>query len=100
MKEIQICTGYRCDGRTVEQFDPSVMDRCECIYRKVRGWDEDISPCRTFADLPAAAKEYVDNIERLLGRPVGIISVGPERSQTIVHSTGISGLAPQRDIAG
>ncbi len=89
LDEIRICTGYQCHGKPVEDFDPQGMDDVECIYETLPGWSEDITGCRDFDDLPAAARQYVRRVEELTRTPVGFISVGPERTQTIVHNTGI-----------
>ncbi len=48
-------------------------------------WDEDITGCRTFDSLPAAAQHYVERIEALMGVPVSMVSVGPEREQMIIR---------------
>jgi len=90
--EINICTGYRVGGEQLDMFDPSVMGRAECIYQTMPGWTEDITGCRSFDELPPAARDYVNRVEELLQRPVGFVSVGPERSQTIVHNSGTEGL--------
>ena len=90
--ELRICTGYRVDGRAVEDFDPVLLDRAECVYEGLPGWKEEISDARGFDDLPAEARQYVRRVEELLGRPVGFIGVGPAREQTIVHNTKVRGL--------
>lgn len=92
MDEVKFCVGYRVDGKEMECFDPAVMARVEPIYKTLPGWTEDITGCKTFDELPAAAKDYIAALEETLGRPVGFISVGPERMQTIVHHTQIEGL--------
>jgi adenylosuccinate synthase len=92
LDEINICTGYRIGDRKVDEFDASAMDRVECVYETLPGWKEEISDCRKFAQLPPATQSYVNRIEELLGRPVGIISVGPGREQTILHKSKITGL--------
>ncbi len=86
---ICICTGYRLDGKDIGPFDsiPAAMGAAECVYEEMPGWDEDIAPAKEFSDLPANARAYVERIESLTGRPVGLISVGPERKQTILHNT-------------
>ena len=48
------------------------------------GWKEDISGCREFDELPENAKNYVRKLEEVTGTPVGMISVGPDRKQTII----------------
>ena len=90
--ELSICTGYRISGQERRMFDPAAMSGVECTYRTLPGWDCDITGCRTFDQLPAEARDYVNCVEELLQCPVGFISVGPERSQTIVHNSGTEGL--------
>jgi len=93
-ERVRVCTGYRVDGRDVEGFDPAGSDfaRAECVYEELDGWDGEITEARTFEALPASARTYVEFIESLMGRPVGIISVGPDRSQTIMHHTALGRL--------
>ena len=93
MDELKICTGYRVEGTVLKDFDPALMGAAEAIYETLPGWDEDITGCRKFDDLPAAAQNYVERVEQLLDRPVGIISVGPGRACTIVHKTQIQDIA-------
>jgi len=93
LDQIKVCVGYRVNGGRVSEFDPSMMADAECVYEAFAGWREEIGACRRFTDLPRAARDYVGSIERLTGRPVGFISVGPERSQTIIHDTQVKGLA-------
>ena len=93
LDELQVCTGYAVDGELLDGYDPGLLDRAECVYETLPGWTEDITACQRFADLPPAAQAYVGRVEELLGRPVGLISVGPERTQTIVHHTQVEGLA-------
>ena len=59
------------------------LARCEPVYETLPGWAEDISGCRTLADLPAAARRYIDRVAELLGLPISYVSVGPSREQTI-----------------
>jgi len=91
--ELQICTAYRIDGEVVKDFDPARLDKVECVYETIPGWKEDITKCRKFSDLPKTAQDYVNRISEIVGIPVGIISVGPERSQTITHKSAIKELA-------
>ena len=92
LDEVKICTGYRTGGRELSLFDPAVMGEAECIYETLDGWHDDITTCGAYAELPEAARRYVDRIEAMLERPVGVISVGPDRKQTIFHNTTIKGL--------
>lgn len=91
--ELKICTGYTVDGQAVSAFDPSAMDRAECVYETLPGWSEDITAADSFDALPANAKAYVARVEELVGRPVGVVSVGPERTQTLAHHTQLTGIA-------
>ena len=86
---VSVCTGYKADGKAADEFDPAggILERVECVYEQLAGWGEEITQARRYADLPAAARAYVEKIESLMGRPVGIISVGPDREQTIPHHT-------------
>ena len=92
LKEINICTGYRIGDQRLDSFDPAVMADAQCVYETLGGWDDDITGCRTFDALPDAAQNYINRIEQLIGRPVGLIGVGPDRAQTIRHKTQIQGL--------
>jgi len=90
LEEVSVCTAYSVDGRRVEHFpsDAQVLARCQPIYSKVPGWNEDISNARKLGDLPSGAREYVNIISRAVGLPVSAVSVGPDREQTI-HVEGI-----------
>ena len=92
LDELKICTGYRINGQDLTDFDPAAMADAECVYETLDTWSEDITACTSYAELPAAARAYVDRVEAVLGRPVGVISVGPDREQTIFHNTTIEGL--------
>ncbi|MBD5181053.1 MAG: adenylosuccinate synthase [Bacteroidales bacterium] len=88
LDKVMICTGYECDGEVL-QAPPSTINklaRCKPILIEMEGWKEDISGVKSFDELPEAAKAYVRKIEDLTGIPVGIISVGPDRTQTITIS--------------
>ena len=93
LKEVKVCTGYRLGGQELKSFDTAAMAKAEPIYQVLPAWQENISKYKTYEELPAQAKDYVSALEEVLGRPVGFISVGPERMQTITHHTQIEGLA-------
>jgi len=92
--ELKICTGYTVAGKRLDGFDPNVstLSEVECEYETLPGWDEDISGCTDYDQLPEAARSYVERIEQLLDRPIGIVSVGPGRAQTILRDTALRGL--------
>ena len=83
--ELKICTAYEVDGRRVDEFpaEVEVLERIKPIYEVAPGWSEDITAVRSFEDLPQAAQAYVLKIEESIGSRVAIVSVGPDRSQTI-----------------
>jgi adenylosuccinate synthase len=85
LPEVKVCTAYRYDGEPRAHFpsDSFELERCEPVFETLPGWAEDISACRRLADLPAAARRYVDRIGELAGLPVSVVSVGPDRDQTI-----------------
>jgi adenylosuccinate synthase len=84
---LKVCTGYRYKGTPLANFpgDAAVLDAVEPIYEELPGFTEAIDGCRSFADLPEAAQEYVKRIEAYVGVPVRVISVGPRRDQTLVR---------------
>jgi adenylosuccinate synthase len=83
--EVAICTTYELDGQRIEYFpsDAFLLNRCRPVYETLPGWRTDLTGVRRLADLPAAARRYVDRVGELLARPVAIISVGPDRENTI-----------------
>ncbi len=85
LPEIQICTRYQIDGQAVSVFPSHVDDlrQAEPVYETMPGWRQDLSAVRRLEDLPRQARDYLDRISQLLDRPVGIVSVGPDREQTI-----------------
>lgn len=83
---IKICVAYELDGKEI-QSPPSTISslaRCKPVYIELPGWKEDISGIRNFEDLPDNAKAYIKKLEEVTGTPVGMISVGPDREQTIL----------------
>ncbi len=85
---LKICVGYKLDGKTIDYFPGNVasLERCQPIYEELAGWESQTSDIRDYDKLPARAKQYVTRIEELIGCPVNLICVGPEREQTI-HKT-------------
>ena len=83
---VKICTAYELDGTQVATPPSTIsrLSRCRPVYIEMPGWKEDITGARSLADLPKAAVDYIRKIEELTGIPVGIVSVGPDRTQTIL----------------
>jgi len=86
LKELKICTAYRYRGQTLDTFPANlkVLAECEPIYETLEGWGEDISTVGRYEQLPAKVHQYLKRIEQLTGVPIKIVSVGPQRDQTIV----------------
>jgi adenylosuccinate synthase len=82
---LKICVGYKLDGEVIKYFPSSVtsLEKCEPVYEELPGWQASISDVRRFEELPQEARRYVTRLEELIGCPVKIICVGPERGQTI-----------------
>jgi len=86
LKELKICSRYTLDGETIEHFpsDAYLLERCEPVYETIPGWSEDITTARKLTDLPAGARRYVDRISEIVGLKASVVSVGPDRAQTIL----------------
>lgn len=83
MKDLKICVSYAGE-HTQNPIWPQTAALTP-IYEEMQGWSEDITDCRTFASLPPAAQAYVLRIEALMGVPIKMVSVGPEREQMILR---------------
>jgi len=84
-KSLKICTAYNIDGKSTKTFPLNpLLDKAVPEYIELEGWDEDITKCRKFSDLPANAQKYINTIEELIGYSIKYISVGPERESLIV----------------
>ena len=86
LEEIKICTDYEFNGQSLPDFPASlkVLGACRPVYETLPGWTEAISEIRTYQHLPLNVKSYLKRIEELIGVPIQIISVGPQRDETIV----------------
>jgi adenylosuccinate synthase len=86
LPELKICTAYQLDGRRTTDFPSLVEDlrRVEPVYETLPGWLEEIRHARRMADLPKRARDYLDRLSELLQRPIDVVSVGPDREQTIL----------------
>jgi adenylosuccinate synthase len=82
---IRLCVAYELDGRRVETWPSSgaALSRARPVYESFDGWATPINDIRSLADLPDAARRYVSAIEDHAGVPIVLVSVGPERTQTI-----------------
>ncbi len=83
---IRICTGYRVGRKRITEFPSDIrqMEQAKPIYEEMPGWKEDIRGARKVEDLPRNARRYVKKLESLVGVPFFLMSVGPQRAQSIV----------------
>jgi len=83
--EILLCVAYEIDGKRVERWPTSSAEiaRAKAIYETFPGWEQEITNVRAMADLPENARRYVTALEEIAGAPIVLLSVGPERTQTI-----------------
>jgi adenylosuccinate synthase len=96
LDELKICSAYEIDGRRVTQFPSQIADleRAVPVYETLPGWSGELADVRREADLPGEAHGYLGAISDLLGRPVSIVSVGPDREQTIIRPRATSRRPP------
>ena len=84
--DLKICTGYvKPDGTKLHDFPSSLEELAECqpIYEEFPGFDDDISGCRTFEELPETCRKYIERLEELCECKVCMVGVGPDREQQI-----------------
>ena len=82
---VKVATAYKINGEVVDYFPYEVTDNLEPVYTEFKGWKTPISGIRKYEDFPAEFKAYVEFIEEQTGVPVKIISVGPDREETIIR---------------
>jgi adenylosuccinate synthase len=82
---VKVATAYKINGEIVDYFPYEVTDDLEPVYTEFKGWKTPISGIRNYEDFPAEFKTYVEFIEKETGVPIKIISVGPDRQETIIR---------------
>ncbi|CEP91857.1 MAG: adenylosuccinate synthase [Paeniclostridium sordellii] len=84
---VKICTSYKMGDKVLKEFPASLEDlaKCEPIYEELEGWADDLTNVEKYEDLPENAKKYIAKIEELVGVNVDMVSVGPNRAQTIIR---------------
>jgi adenylosuccinate synthase len=85
LDELRICVAYEYGGerRSTVPADADSLAECKPVYVMHSGWKSDISGARSIGELPVQARDYLDKISQLVGCPIDIVSVGPDRNQTI-----------------
>lgn len=86
LDEVYVCTEYEIAGKRTNEFPPDAYDlaRAKPVYRSLKGFREDIGAARSMQELPADARRYIEHIEAFVGVKAEIVSVGPDREQTIL----------------
>lgn len=86
IEKVKVCTGYELNGEIIDRFPASLneLSKCKPVFEEFEGWDDSVKNARKYEDLPYSARKYLKRIEEVTGSRVSIVSVGPERDQTIV----------------
>jgi adenylosuccinate synthase len=89
LDEIKACVAYRIGDRVVEDFPASVeaLNAAKPVLRSFRGWKKSLSDCLSYEEFPVEAMEYIECIERFCETPIGIVSVGYDRKDTIIRNS-------------
>ncbi|WP_088012661.1 adenylosuccinate synthase [Gottfriedia acidiceleris] len=84
LETVKICVAYKFRGETITEFPASLKQLAECepVYEELPGWTEDITGVKTLDELPVNARHYVERVSQLVGIPLSVFSVGPDRNQT------------------
>ena len=86
LNPVRICVAYELDGERREVMPPTLseLERCQPVFEDLPGWTEDLRGVRHFEDLPVNTRNYLKRLEELAGVPIQIVSVGPDREETIL----------------
>lgn len=82
---VRVATSYKVNGVETDEFPFSIEEGVEPVYTDFEGWQCDLRACRSYEEFPEAFKRYVDFIEHETGVPVKVISVGPDRDETVIR---------------
>lgn len=83
LKKIKICTAYLFQGKILRKYPVQTLSQCQPVYKEFDGWNQNLKNCRSFNDFPRETKQYLQFIESALKIPIDMISVGPEREETV-----------------
>ena len=84
---IRVCTHYIINGEKLDYFPYDITDsEITPVYEDIKGWNSDLTKLSTYADAPSELKEYVLYLENKLGIPISVVSVGPDRKQTLENN--------------
>lgn len=88
MDEVKVCTGYKVDGEIVKDMPYDISEGIEPVFETFPAWKEDLTGIRDRDDLPAKILDYIAWIEEKMGLPITVLSVGPDREQTLDMAVG------------
>jgi adenylosuccinate synthase len=80
---IKICTQYRINGELTDQMPFDINEKIEPVYTDMKGWQTDLTKFRTGNKFPSELNDYIKFIEESVGVPISLVSVGPDREQTL-----------------
>lgn len=88
IETLKICVGYEYKGKIITDFPADLDDLAQYkpVYKEFKGWNEDISKCKTYDELPETTKTYIKAIEEITETSASIISIGPNRIETIIRT--------------
>ena len=91
LSEIKVCKEYRNSDSVISDFPSNVvaLEQCEPVYETLPGWNQPTAGVTRFDDLPVAAQDYIAYIEEVSGAPVGLVSTGSDRDETIVRGDSL-----------
>lgn len=86
IEKVKVATRYELDGKTIDHIPANLADfaKVQPHYEELDGWDGDLQKCRAISDLPTSARRYLDFVEEQTKTPIAIVSIGPDREETIV----------------
>jgi adenylosuccinate synthase len=84
LETVKICVAYKLNGEEIKEFPASLKQLSQCVpvYEELPGWTEDITGVKTLDELPVNARHYIERVSQLVGIPLSVFSVGPDRNQT------------------
>jgi len=95
---LQVCTGYKLDGKEITYVPSDISDlaRIQPVYKEMKGWQQDLRSARAMKDLPDEARDYLAFMEDFTGVPIAVLSIGPDREETIMLKPDLIWYEPER----
>jgi adenylosuccinate synthase len=93
-EEIKVCEGYRYKGKSIDYLPYDVLDEAlEPVYKTLPGWSEDLTGLNSIENIPESLADYISYLENSLQTPITIVSVGPDRTQTLMRKGQVANIA-------